>query len=148
MVSLTLVRLAFPRVPATARRCCWWGRGAVQIRGACAYNKLNYHLGRRAHDEGRPALYPDVDFCHDPGAVCSHARYPDLRWTAGLYQWIAEVQPYDQDGFAYLGELVAFVDGGMRNWTFAHGVAGIVARGCHHDNDGEGQKAVPGRDAP
>ena len=28
-------------------------------------------------------------------------------------------------------ELIMFVDGGMQDWTFAHGAAGIVTQGCH-----------------
>ena len=63
--------------------------------------------------------------------MCSYAWHPNLRWSADLYRWITEVQPYDRDNFAYLGELVAFVDGGIRNWPLAHGVAGIVAQGYH-----------------
>ena len=34
---------------------------------------------------------------------------------------------HDQNGFAYLGDLVAIVDRGMRNWMVVHDVAGIVA---------------------
>ena len=37
----------------------------------CNYGKLNYHLGKRAADEGRSALDPDIDFCDFPQGVCS-----------------------------------------------------------------------------
>jgi len=111
--------------------CCWWGRGSIQLRGVCAYGKLNYHLGKRAHDEGRPSMYPDVDFCRDPQAVCSHEKYPDLKWIAGMFRWITEVQTYDQGDFNYMNRLIRFVDGGLQDWTFVHGMSGIVTQGCH-----------------
>ncbi|KAL7535108.1 hypothetical protein ACHAXR_010138 [Thalassiosira sp. AJA248-18] len=111
--------------------CCWWGRGSIQIRGTCAYGKLNYHLGKRAHDEGRPSMYPDIDFCRDPQAICSHKQYPDLKWIAGMFRWITEIQAYNQGEFSYMQRLIDFVDGGLRDWTFVHGLSGIVAQGCH-----------------
>lgn len=112
-------------------RCCWWGRGSIQLRGLCAYGKLNYYLGKRAHDEGRPSMFPDVDFCADPQAVCSHPNYPDLKWIAGMFRWITDVQPYVGGDFNYMRRLMDFVDGGLRDWTFVHGLSGIVAQGCH-----------------
>lgn len=114
------------------QRCCWWGRGSIRLRGTCAYGKLNYFLGKRAHDEGRPSLYPDIDFCSNPQAVCSErGRHPELPWAAGLFRWVTEVQPYNADGFDYLTRLRDFVDGGLRDGSFALAVAGIVAKGCH-----------------
>lgn len=113
-------------------RCCWWGRGAIQLRGTCAYGKLNYHLGKRAADEGRSsAMFPDVDFCMNPQAICSHERYPDLKWIAGMFRWITEVQTYNTPEFNYYNRLMAFVDGGLKDWSFVHGVSGIVTQGCH-----------------
>ena len=45
--------------------CCWWGRGVLRgvTRGRCFFGQLNYHIGARAAREGRPSLYPIVDFC-------------------------------------------------------------------------------------
>jgi hypothetical protein len=119
------------RRPPT-KRCCWWGRGSIRLRGTCNYGKLNYFLGKRAHDEGRPSLYPDIDFCANPQAVCSERdRHPDLPWIAGLFRWVTEVQPYDGDGFDYVMRLRDFVDGGLRDGSFPLAVSGIVAAGCH-----------------
>lgn len=42
---------------------------------------LNYYLGKRAADEGRTSPYPEVDFCKDPGAVCSNKDHPELKWV-------------------------------------------------------------------
>ena len=38
----------------------------IQTSGVCNFGKLNYFLGKRAHDEGRESRYPDIDFCKDP----------------------------------------------------------------------------------
>ena len=119
------------RRPPT-KRCCWRGRGSIRLRGTCNYGKLNYFLGKRAHDEGRPSLYPDIDFCANPQAVCSERdRHPDLPWIAGLFRWVTEVQPYDGDDFDYVMRLRDFVDGGLRDGSFPLAVSGIVAGGCH-----------------
>jgi hypothetical protein len=32
-------------------------------KGPCMLGKLNHYLGSRAADEGRAALYPEIDFC-------------------------------------------------------------------------------------
>ena len=39
--------------------------------GRCFYGQLNYHIGSRAASEGRPSLYPHIDFCSFPEAVSS-----------------------------------------------------------------------------
>lgn len=41
--------------------CCWWGRGAAQLKGVCMYGKLNYYIGARAKEEGRKSMFPDID---------------------------------------------------------------------------------------
>lgn len=112
--------------------CCWWGRGVIQTTGVCNFGKLNYFLGARAAREGRPALFPDVDFCRDPQAICSSSAHPELKWIAGLYYYMSEVQPWDQGGWNYFARLKAFVDTGLRvsDTDFIDGVSGIVNRGC------------------
>jgi len=110
--------------------CCFWGRGSVPIRGTCAYGKLNYYLGKRAADEGRLAMFPDIDFCQNPGAICSD-QHPDLKWIAGLFRWITEIQEYDVDGFNYMRQLRKYVDNGLKDSNFLDSVSGIVSQGCH-----------------
>lgn len=122
------------KIPISAfitRRCCWWGRGSIQLRGTCAYGKLNYHLGKRAADEGRPSMFPDIDFCRNPQAICSSEGYPDLKWIAGMFRWTTEIQTYSQGEFNYMQGLMNFVDGGLQDWSFVHNVSGIVTQGCH-----------------
>ena len=56
----------------------------IQTTGICNFGMLNYYLGKRAADEGRESQYPDIDFCMDPGAVCS--RDPELKWIG---EWLS-----------------------------------------------------------
>ena len=112
--------------------CCWWGRGVIQTTGPCNFGKLNYFLGKKAHDEGRPSRYPDVDFCKTPNAVCDSKEHPELKWIAGLFYWVESVQGYNVgDGWTYVSELQKFVDGGMKGTSFIDSISGIVNRGCH-----------------
>lgn len=113
--------------------CCWWGRGAIQTSGVCNYGRLNYFLGKRAADEGRPSRYPTVDLCRTPEAICASEEYPELKWVAGLFYWMDSVQTYNEGGWSYLVELHNFVDGGMQDGdAFINAVSGIVNRGCHN----------------
>ncbi|KAH0475654.1 MAG: uncharacterized protein KVP18_001793 [Porospora cf. gigantea A] len=115
--------------------CCWWGRGVIQTTGVCNFGKLNYYLGKRAKDEGRPAVFGEVDFCKRPDKICSDPQYPDLKWFAGYFFHMAEVQAYNAGGWDYYTELKRFVQSGFSGGNiadtgFIHGVSGIVNRGC------------------
>ncbi|KAH0471348.1 MAG: uncharacterized protein KVP18_005044 [Porospora cf. gigantea A] len=117
--------------------CCWWGRGVIQTTGVCNFGKLNYHLGKRAKDEGRPALFGEIDFCKRPDKICSDPSYPDLKWFAGLFYYMSDVQSYTSPTWSYYDELKKFVDSGFAGGNisddgFIHGVSGIVNRGCHN----------------
>ena len=46
---------------------------------------LNYYLGKRAADEGRDSRYPNIDFCKDPGAVCTREEHPELKWIGEYF---------------------------------------------------------------
>lgn len=107
--------------------CCWWGRGIIQTSGRGNFGKLNKFIGAGA---GKSALFPDVDFCKDPEAVCK-SDHPDLKWIAGFFYWMQTVQKYEDSNFNYLSALKKFVDGGMSdNNAFIDAVSGIVNRGC------------------
>ncbi|KAL7428334.1 hypothetical protein ACHAXH_002848 [Discostella pseudostelligera] len=118
--------------------CCWWGRGVIQTSGVCNFGKLNYFLGKRAADEGRESRYPDVDFCKDPETICWSQEHSELKWIAGFFYWMNEVQEYDEGGWNYINELRSFVDGGMVDEGFINAVSGIVNRGCHNPPCGTG----------
>jgi len=118
--------------------CCWWGRGVIQTTGICNFGKLNYYLGARAEKEGRVSRYPKVDFCKDPGVICSSEEHKELKWIAGMFYWIESLQSYDERGFHYINELHKFVDGGMSDNSFIDGISGIVNRGCHDPPCGTG----------
>lgn len=81
------------------------------MRGVCSYGKLNYWLGAKATTEKRNSLYPDIDFCKNPGAICSDKRSPELRWITGMFHWVQSVQRNSGD-FQYFQTLKDFVDGG------------------------------------
>ena len=109
----------------------------IQTTGRCNFGTLNHYLGQSHLDPAEfppPAriLYPEVDFCQDPGVICGSEAYPELKWIAGLFYWMSSVQSYDVDGWAYLGTLRAFVDGGLQGNGFIDAVSGIVNRGCHN----------------
>jgi len=122
--------------------CCWWGRGVIQTTGVCNFGKLNYYLGSRAAAEGRDALFPQIDFCRNPNAICEAGSPPELKWIAGFFYWLNAVQTYstnagdygDSRAYNYIDELKAWVDGGMSNGDvrFINGASGIVNRGCHN----------------
>jgi len=112
--------------------CCWWGRGAIQTTGVCNFGKLNYFLGKKAADRGRAALFPDVDFCADPEAICRD-EHPELRWIAGFFYWLNDVQPYDVRGSAYMQVLKDWIDNGadVNDYSLIDFASGVVNRGCH-----------------
>jgi len=119
--------------------CCWWGRGVIQTSGVCNFGKLNYFLGKRAADEGRESRYPNIDFCRDPEAICSSEEHKELKWIAGFFYWISDVQQYDDGGWNYINELHKFVESGMVGDEFINAVSGIVNRGCHNPPCGTGE---------
>lgn len=130
--------------------CCWWGRGVIQTTGVCNFGKLNYFLGRRAANEGRDALFPQIDFCTNPNSICEEGSPPELKWIAGFFYWLNSVQTYsttagdyaDPTAYNYIDELKAWVDGGRNtaNVRFINGASGIVNRGCHNPpNCGSGE---------
>ena len=104
----------------------------IQSTGVCNYGRLNYFLGKRAADEGRPSRYPTIDFCATPDAICASTEYEELKWIAGMFYWVDSVQSYDVGGWNYMAELRKFVDGGLTDMSFIDSVSGIVNRGCHN----------------
>jgi len=112
--------------------CCWWGRGAIQTTGVCNFGKLNYFAGKKAADRGRNSLFPEVDFCRNPGAICD-AAHPELKWVAGFFYWLNDVQPYSVREAEYMTTLQAWVDGGMNvaDHSLVDFASGVVNRGCH-----------------
>merc|ERR1711920_229569 len=114
--------------------CCWWGRGSIQTTGICNYGKLNFYMGKRAADEGRAAIFPEIDFCKNPEMICDPSGPPQLKWVTGIYYWLNSVQSYDNRGWNYLEQLKQWVENGMNledDWGFLDGASGIVNRGCH-----------------
>ncbi len=130
--------------------CGWWGRGVIQTTGRLNFGKLNHFIGRSHIDpeninqviEGTPVnpapenpLYADLDLCFNPELVCSTQEHEEIKWIAGLFFWMNEVQGYDDAGGLYAGwnyyeQLKAYVDGELIGTDFIDDVSGIVNRGC------------------
>ena len=72
-------------------------------KGVCMLGKLNYHIGKRASDEGRRAMYPDIDFCSNPEDICGKAqKYPSLVWDIAMFEWVERIQSYNESGWNYI----------------------------------------------
>lgn len=115
--------------------CCWWGRGVIQTTGICNFGKLNYYMGARGKNEGRDVLYPDIDFCKNPEAICEPDSPVALKWIAGFFYWLNSVQSYvDKDGWVYMDKLKNWTDAGMLldDKSYINACSGIVNRGCYN----------------
>ncbi|WP_084631379.1 Ig-like domain-containing protein [Ferrimonas senticii] len=130
--------------------CGWWGRGVIQTTGRQNFGTLNHYLGRSHVDpetigqtidgvtvEAPPAnpLYAELDFCSNPGLICSSEENKEIKWIAGLFFWVNSVQAYSNEGgpyadWNYYNELKKYVDGGLQGSQFIDDVSGIVNRGC------------------
>ncbi|SMY34004.1 Ig-like domain-containing protein [Photobacterium andalusiense] len=130
--------------------CGWWGRGVIQTTGRQNFGTLNHYLGRSHVDpatigktidgvtvEAPPAnpLYADLDFCSNPGLICSSEENKEIKWIAGLFYWVTSVQAYSDEGgqyadWNYYNELKKYVDSGLKGTEFIDDVSGIVNRGC------------------
>ncbi|KAL7518476.1 hypothetical protein ACHAWX_003298 [Stephanocyclus meneghinianus] len=113
--------------------CCWWGRGALNTRGICNIGKFNYYVGMKAALDGRPSIYPNIDFCQYPEAVCSSDATNELRWTIAMFEWAERIQRYTGDQWLYENQLKSFVDGGMKDDSFIDSVGRILSWGCHQE---------------
>jgi predicted chitinase len=116
--------------------CCWWGRGVIQTTGICNFGKLNYFMGARGKAEGRDVLYPTLDFCKNPEAICDPKSPPALKWIAGFFYWLNSVQSYvdKKDGWNYMSHLKNWTDAGMdlTDTSYINACSGIVNRGCYN----------------
>ncbi len=100
-------------------------------KGTCLYGKLNYHLGKAKAQRDGEAMFPNVDFCNDPGQICAGLDSIPLRCISGMYHRMEDVQKYDKSGYNYKNELVRYVIGGLTNAEFFDGAAKIHVLGCH-----------------
>lgn len=107
--------------------------GALSTKGTCNMGKLNFHLGARANADNRPSQYPDINFCTNPGAICSHNNTMEIRWVVAMFEWIDRVQTYydSKNGWEYMSKIYDFVDGGMKDESFLEATNNILAKGCH-----------------
>jgi len=111
--------------------CCWWGRGVMLTKGTCTLGKLDIYLGQGAVDRGI-YVYPDINFCLTPEAICNHEKSNELRWVLGLLEWTDRIQSYVDPltGWNYMDQLQQFVNDGMVGTDFIKSVVNIVTRNC------------------
>lgn len=110
-------------------------RGVAQVRGVCSYGKLNYYLGAKAAADGRPSIYPDVNFCTNPGIICSGKHSDELRWVTGMFHWSTNVQKIRSRDYSYMDSLQNYVDEGNFTATvFMDGVNDALG-GNNNDTD-------------
>ena len=92
-------------------------------------------MGKRGKDEGRTVLYPDLDFCKNPESICEPTSPAPLKWIAGFFYWLNDVQSYvDKDGWVYMEKLKKWTDDGMKiaDTSYIDACSGIVNRGCYN----------------
>ncbi|KAL7532158.1 hypothetical protein ACHAXR_009762, partial [Thalassiosira sp. AJA248-18] len=112
--------------------CCYWGRGAIHTKGVCNLGKIDYYLGKRAAEEGRPSRYPTTDFCAFPEAICAAPESREMRWVTSMFEWTERIQSYDdKKGWNYMRKLKEFVDHGLIDFEFLEATSGILTKGCH-----------------
>jgi len=107
----------------------------IQTTGVCNFGKLNYYMGSRGDKEGRQVLYPTLDFCKNPEAICEPTSPPELKWIAGFFYWLNSVQSYvDKDGWMFMKKLKDWTDAGMNtaDRSYIDAASGIVNRGCYN----------------
>mmetsp|Transcript_32531 Transcript_32531/g.56670 ORF Transcript_32531/g.56670 Transcript_32531/m.56670 type:complete len:1231 (+) Transcript_32531:177-3869(+) len=116
--------------------CCWWGRGVLRkvTQGRCFFGQLNYYIGKRAAMEGRPSIYPKIDFCSFPEAICASEHSNELRWVSGMFYWIKQVQSFDnKDGWNYIEKIkelsTAIISGGELDRSLLMSVDCILKTG-------------------
>merc|ERR1712048_593442 len=90
--------------PAGTRKCCWWGRGAIQTTGPANYGLLNKNIVKKA---SLPEI-AGVDLCQDPEAIC-RPQYPSLKWICAIEYWVRVVQGFSE----FTTDLDAFVNNGF-----------------------------------
>jgi len=108
--------------------CCWWGRGAIQTTGPGNYGDLQHDVISK-----RPGWTAEtgIDLCKDPEALC---KEDDLKWLAGVYYWVAEVQSKScfktaLEQFVKDGITTADHDASDDCKNFAVGIGGAVNNG-------------------
>lgn len=92
------------------------------MKGVCMYGKLNYYIGARAKEEGRRSLFPSVDFCRNPQAICSGQYSYSLMWVTGMFSWVEVVQSHPE----YSVNLDKIADGDMGYEEFIDATSDIL----------------------
>lgn len=122
--------------PEYNSNCMWWGRGVIQTTGRCNYGKLNKALSKIDK-------YKNLNLCRNPAEICKNT-FPELKWIAGLFYWMSDVQNYNNSEypFNFKDSIESFSknpDDSSGPGTFIWNISGIVNRGCPMANCGTGE---------
>ena len=106
----------------STKGCGWWGRGVIQTTGPCNFGTLQAAL-MQDDENGNPSKYKNkFNLCKTPELICNTTKYKELKWLAGFFYWINDVENSKQWNFQenLNGDFIAFVDK----------TSGLVNRGC------------------
>ena len=96
---------------------------------------MNHYIGKQAADEGRPSLYPEIDFCLNPEAICASEQSNELRWSTGMFAWIKKVQSYTSGGWNYIDKVQKLgsdvFQSGSLDATVIMGIDCLLKTGSH-----------------
>ena len=117
----------------STKGCGWWGRGVIQTSGPCNFGKLNKALAMVKDKDGNTKY--KFNLCKTPEIICNTKRYPELKWIAGFFFWIEEVQGYkSNENFPWtFDEALPSSETTVEDpafATFVNATSGIVNRGC------------------
>ena len=68
-------------------RCCWWGRGAIEIYGPPEHGEFQRDIVSTV-----PELV-GLGLCKTPEAMCAKGSWPGLKWLSATHVWATRIQP-------------------------------------------------------
>ena len=89
---------------------------------ACILGFLDQYIGSEGPASGK---YSDRNFCSSDQSICNQSIRggSELRWITALTHWVTSVQRHEENGSTFIDDLQSFVEGGMVDTAFLHGVA-------------------------
>eukprot|EP00986_Skeletonema_menzelii_P008756 scaffold3801_cov150-Skeletonema_menzelii.AAC.6 len=89
---------------------------------ACILGFLDQYIGSEGPASGK---YTDRNFCSSDQSICNQSirEGSELRWITAMTHWVSSVQRQEESGLTFIDELHKFVNGGMVDMAFLHGVA-------------------------
>ena len=120
MMDMTTSKAYGMKKLTNTKGCGWWGRGVIQTTGPCNFGKLQAALSKQDKYKGK------FNLCKTPELICNTNKFPELKWLAGFFYWINEIQNYSGGDW----DFKTAVGGDFK--TFVDATSGLVNRGCPH----------------